>query len=58
MIGYHACLRRLIQDHHLRAALGRTAFLQAQDYSWAEAMEALVQGYRTVMRGIEMPGAA
>jgi glycosyltransferase involved in cell wall biosynthesis len=58
VIGYRAYLTRLIQDHHLRAAMGRTAFMQAQKYSWAEAMEALVQGYRSVMKSVEVPGAA
>lgn len=47
--GYQASLEMLVREGRLRQKMGDAACLQAQKYSWHEAMERLVQGYREVI---------
>ncbi|GCE47670.1 glycosyltransferase involved in cell wall biosynthesis [Thermosporothrix hazakensis] len=47
---YRAALERLIEQEPFRLQLGENARRAASRYSWFEAMECLLQGYRDVMQ--------
>lgn len=49
---YKAQLTHLIENKSIRALMGQKAHLEAQQHSWREAMESLVQGYDDVSRGV------
>jgi len=50
--GYREQLTRLIENKSTRAVMGQSAYLEAQQRSWHEAMNSLVQGYDEVSRGV------
>ena len=50
--GYKEQLTRLIDNQSMRAVMGQSAYLEAQQRSWHEAMKYLVQGYDEVGRGV------
>ena len=56
--GYQERLTQLISNHRLRYNMSQTALLEAQKYSWQEAMECLVRGYQEVIENAKTPVAA
>ncbi len=48
-VQYRASLERLISDKQMRGNMSQAALLEAQRYSWYEAMECLVRGYHEVI---------
>lgn len=49
IVAYQQHLTRLIAEPHIRSAMGQAALAEAQTYSWYEAMECLMRGYREVI---------
>jgi len=47
--GYRHNLERLVDNVALRSAMGRDAVTSSRKYTWYEAMEKIVQGYREVV---------
>jgi glycosyltransferase involved in cell wall biosynthesis len=56
--GYRAHLARLVYDPQLRRTMSQSACNEAQQRSWSEAMECLMQGYREVIERAEVALAA
>ena len=50
--GYREQLTHLIDNQSTRAVMGQSAYLEAQQRSWHEAMNSLVQGYDEVSKGV------
>lgn len=55
---YQERLTQIISDSHLRHNMGQAAFVEAQQYSWYDAMERIVQGYLEVIENVKTPVAA
>ncbi|CAO3680590.1 unnamed protein product [Umbelopsis ramanniana] len=49
IVGYQANLERLVDNVSLRTTMGRDAIASSRKYTWFEAMEKMVQGYREVV---------
>jgi glycosyltransferase involved in cell wall biosynthesis len=56
--GYRTHLARLVHDHELRHTMSQSARSEAQQRSWPEAMECLMQGYQEVIGSLETALAA
>jgi glycosyltransferase involved in cell wall biosynthesis len=48
--GYQEQLMHLVNNHNLRSKMGKFAYLEAQKYSWYEAMKCIIQGYDEMSR--------
>ena len=55
--GYIENITQLITDQHLWHNMSHAALLEAQKYSWHEAMECLVRGYQEIIESSKAPVA-
>ncbi len=50
--GYRVRLEHLVYNVVMRYTLGQTALVEAQQRSWASAMQCLFDGYQDVITGV------
>lgn len=49
IVAYRHLLTQLIEEPHTRSLMGQAALVEAQKFSWYEAMECLMRGYQEVI---------